>query len=72
MKIHASMNGVSTIAIPKLGCGLDQMNWQEIVKLLQDIFAYADVQLVVYTLLRKMQSMRCPLKAMLSFMLTMR
>ena len=50
VKIHASMNGVSTIAIPKLGCGLDQMNWQEVVKLLQDIFAYAAVQLVVYTL----------------------
>ena len=26
------------------------MNWQEIVKLLPDIFAYADVQFVVYTL----------------------
>ena len=50
MKIHASMNGVSTIAIPKLGCGLDQMNCQEVVKLLRDIFAYADVQLVVNTL----------------------
>ena len=49
-KIHASLNGVSTIAILKLGCGLDQMNWQEVVKLLRDIFAYADVQLVVYTL----------------------
>ena len=50
MKIHASKNGISTIAIPKLGCGLDQMNCQEVVKLLRDIFAYADVQLVVYTL----------------------
>ena len=50
MKIPASMNGVSTIAIPKLGCALDQMNWQEVVKLLRDIFAYADVQIVVYTL----------------------
>ena len=50
MKSHASMNGVSTITIPKLGCGLDQMNWQEVVTLLRDIFAYADVQLVVYTL----------------------
>ena len=49
LKTHASMNGVSTFAIPKLGCGLDQMNWQEVVKLLRDIFAYADVQLVVYT-----------------------
>ena len=34
----------------KLGCGLDQMNWQEVAKLLRDIFAYADVQSVVYTL----------------------
>ena len=50
MKIQASTNGVSTIAIPKLGCGLDQMNWQEIVKLLRDVFAHADVQIVVYPL----------------------
>ena len=52
MKIHVSTNGVSTFAIPKLGCGLDQMNWQDVVKLLRDIFAYADadVQIVVYTL----------------------
>ena len=50
MKIHASMIGISTIAIPKLGYGLDQMNWHEVLELLRDIFAYADVQLVVYTL----------------------
>ena len=49
MKIHASMNGVSTIAIPKVGCGLDQMNWQEVVELLRDVIAYAEVQIVVYT-----------------------
>ena len=49
-KFHASTDGVSTIAIPKLGCGLDQMNWQEVVKLLRDISVYADVRIVVYTL----------------------
>ena len=50
LKIHATTNGVSTIAITKLGCGLDQSNWQEVVKLLRDIFAYFDVRIVVYTL----------------------
>ena len=40
MKSHARLYGISTIAIPKIGCGLDQMNWQEAVKLLRDIFAY--------------------------------
>ena len=49
MKIHASTNGVSTIAIPKPGCGLNRMNLQEVVKLLRDIFAYADGQIVVIT-----------------------
>ena len=51
MKSHAAMHGVSTIAIiPKIVCGLDQMNWQEVVKLLRDVFAYSDIHVVVYTL----------------------
>ena len=50
MKIHSSTNGDSTIAIPNFGCGLDQMYWQEFVKLHRDIFAYADIQNLVYTL----------------------
>ena len=50
MKIHASTNGVSTIAVRKLRYGLNQMNWQEVVKLLRAIFAYADVHIVLYTL----------------------
>ena len=40
MHSHATMHRVSTIAIPKIGCGLDQMNWQDEVKLLRDVFAY--------------------------------
>ena len=32
MQSHAATHGVSTIAIPKIGCGLDQMNWQDLVK----------------------------------------
>ena len=49
VKIQTSANIVSTLVIPKLGCGLVQMNWQEVVKILRDIFAYADVQISVYT-----------------------
>ena len=50
MKSHARLHGISTIAIPKIGCGLDQMNWQEVVKLLRDIFAYSNIRIVLYTL----------------------
>ena len=50
MQSHATMHGDSTIAIQKIGCGLDQMNWQDVVKLLRYVFAYSDVQIVVYSL----------------------
>ena len=50
MKSHARLYGISTIAIPKIGWGLDQMNWQEVVKLLRDILAYSNIRIVVYTL----------------------
>ena len=50
MQAHATMHGVSTIAIPKIGCGLDQTNWQDIVKLIRNIFAYSDIQIVAYSL----------------------
>ena len=49
MKIDASANGVSTIAVPKRDSGLDQMDWQEVVKILCDIFILAEVQIVVHT-----------------------
>ena len=51
MKSHAPLYGISTIAIPEIGCGLDdQKNWQEVVNLLRDIFAYSNIRIVVYTL----------------------
>ena len=50
MKTRAKTKSDFTVAITELGCGLDQMNWQEVVKLIRDIFAFADVQNVVWTL----------------------
>ena len=50
MKSHARLYGISTIAIAKIGCGLDQINWQEVVKMLRDIFVHSDIRIVVYTL----------------------
>ena len=49
MQAHATMHGISTIAIPKIGCGLDQMNWQDVVKL-RNIFACSDIRIVVHSL----------------------
>ena len=50
MRAHATMQGVPTIVIPMIGCGLDQINWQDVVKLLRNIFAYSDIHIVVNSL----------------------
>ena len=50
MQSHAIMQKISKIVMPKIGCGLDQMNWQDVVKLLRDIFAFSDTKFVVYSL----------------------
>ena len=51
MKSHVGMYRVSKISITKIGCGLDQMNWPERVKLLPDVFVYSNIHIVgVYTL----------------------
>ena len=50
LKSHARLYGISTIAIPKIGCGLDQMNWQEVVQLLRDFFVFSNIRILVYTL----------------------
>ena len=50
MQAHATMHGASTIAIQKIGCGLDQMNWQDVVKLLRNICASSEIQIVIYSI----------------------
>ena len=50
MQAHATIHGVSTLATTKIGCGLDQLHWQDVVKLLRNNFAYSDIQIVVYSL----------------------
>ena len=50
MQTHATIHGVSTVAITKVGCGLNQLKWQDVVKLLRNLFAFSDIQILVYSL----------------------
>ena len=43
MQAHATMHEVATIAVPNIGCGPDQMNWQDVLKLLRNFFVYSDI-----------------------------
>lgn len=37
------------IAMPRIGCGLDNQNWDEIKAIIQEVFADTDVEIVVCT-----------------------
>ena len=39
--------GVKKIAMPKIGCGLDRLNWDDVSPMIQDVFKNTDVEIMV-------------------------
>jgi len=44
---------VTKLAMPRIGCGLDKLNWRDVKNTLFDVFKHADVLIVVYTHTKK-------------------
>ena len=49
MRGHALLNNITTISIPKIGCGLDKLPWTDVFKLIQDTFTYSGIQIQIIT-----------------------
>ena len=49
-KSHAENNNVTRISMPRIGCGLDQLDWQKVKDMIQDVFHGSTVQVTVLTL----------------------
>lgn len=49
MKSHMVKNNVNKLAIPRIGCGLDRLQWKKVRKLLHKVFGDVAVEIVVYT-----------------------
>lgn len=41
-------NNIKHIAMPVIGCGLDRLQWSKVSKMVKEIFADTDVEIVVY------------------------
>lgn len=48
MRNHAAVHDVKEIAMPKIGCGLDRLEWSKVSTLIQDVFGDASIQITVY------------------------
>lgn len=50
MKERCEYLGVTKLAMPKIGCGLDRQNWSDVKQLIEKVFADTDIEIVVCSL----------------------
>ncbi|XP_068015900.1 ADP-ribose glycohydrolase OARD1 [Melanerpes formicivorus] len=50
MRAHSLSNGVSDICMPRIGCGLDGLEWSKVSAILGEVFGGTDINITVYTL----------------------
>ena len=43
-------HGVRELAMPRIGCGLDRLNWTEVSQLIQTLFQDDDIEITIYAL----------------------
>ncbi|XP_072356206.1 ADP-ribose glycohydrolase OARD1-like isoform X2 [Scyliorhinus torazame] len=50
MKDHCLSSGVSSISMPKIGCGLDNLEWDKVSAIIQEVFKDTNTTVTVYSL----------------------
>ena len=49
MQKHMQKKGVEGVAMPRIGCGLDLLQWRQVKQLLEEVFKNSESNIVVYT-----------------------
>ena len=47
MASYAVRMRITKIAMPKIGCGLDRLNWDDVAPMIQEIFEDTDIEIMV-------------------------
>lgn len=50
MKEQCAEHGVKLLVMPKIGCGLDRLNWEDVEKVIKDVFDKEEIEIIVRTL----------------------
>ncbi|XP_071332988.1 ADP-ribose glycohydrolase OARD1 [Trachinotus anak] len=50
MKLHCEKNGVTKISMPRIGCGLDRLEWARVSEILEEVFKHTNISITVYSL----------------------
>jgi len=46
---HCQNHGVTRLAMPRIGCGLDKLNWADVSQALKEIFVKNGISVTVFT-----------------------
>ena len=49
MKNHMIRNSVKDLCLPRIGCGLDKLEWPKVKEIIKTIFKHENVQITVYS-----------------------
>ncbi|XP_063968357.1 ADP-ribose glycohydrolase OARD1-like [Lytechinus pictus] len=47
---HCKENGIKALSMPRIGCGLDGLKWDEVKKKISETFQDMDIMVTIYTL----------------------
>ncbi len=50
MKQHCEEHGVKKLAMPRIGCGLDRLDWNKVRLMIKEIFKETYIEVTIYTL----------------------
>ena len=50
LKNHTEVHYVNSISMPRIGCGLDRLDWLKVKKIIFDVFKHSKISVYVYSL----------------------
>ena len=50
MRDLCTQHHVRRLAMPRIGCGLDQLEWNQVSQLIQQIFKDDDIEITIYSI----------------------
>ncbi|XP_069136169.1 ADP-ribose glycohydrolase OARD1-like [Argopecten irradians] len=50
MKTHCARNNVMSLSMPRIGCGLDKLSWEEVSTMICELFSDTNMVITVYQL----------------------
>ena len=51
MREYCTKNNIKSISMPKIGCGLDRLQWSKVFEILSRVFSMNDINITVYVLI---------------------